>query len=315
MIRYRFYISLSILFLLLSCKSEIEVDTPSRIKYKTYSNESGVQELKYEYKYADDKLVSEILSKKDVQSNTWYESYDNEITYENNIITSIGYYYNLDTKIWEEVTKTIYTLENGVVAQICTFDTRDNNVSSTSNTISFKYTNSKVSEIIVSWGFKWVVNYSNGLITDFTVFKKGSSSYKYPSSKCKYSYIDGNLKYIDFYYSESKFGDFSSIPSTRYEYVYSNNKVFNTSLSTYSTADSNWNNESYTSYKYNSDGDIIQQLEKDGTKITFEYESGNGNSSLFKYFTTDLYMQPYSKVKGAEKINLYNPNSYLDKFE
>lgn len=272
-----------------------EVSKDSRIKQIVGYSQSNEQTYKVDFIYDAENIIKIVEFEKD-DSNNWFEVEKQEISYNGNNATLI--FYDKESDNWVIDSKDEYIFDNNLVKEtnsyyyeggqwikglFCTYQ-YSNNLLAVEQ--SYKYNNNGT--IIDNYKTEYI--YENDKLKERKRFYNNNDNWEL-WYKSEFTYIGSNLDNIVEY---NRCQDNCELDS-RNEYLYSGDKVSQmVRLYYWDDENDNWTYRYTNSYSYNEKGYLIEDIDEDGDKYMFEYETGNGNAKYFWYFPTDylVYNEP-----------------------
>lgn len=310
------FFALAVLSILFSCEKDKNNDPESsknthRINQVTYDDDGISEDWKSVFSYEGEKLVKITKYDKD-ESGNWIEENKTEIKYSGDNASET--WYNKGTGNWELIGKSEYIIQKGLMVEESWFN----------------FINGSWVEL-----WKWTYQYSGSNISawqsynnenwDGTLVPKQKGEYKYQNEKL-IEYIDYRLYVSDNWYPSfkdifsydgnnlSNYVGFVKIDTDTWEKMYKTDLLYSgdkvSQIDDYSWNDlsNQWEFQQSKSYTYNSNGYLIEKLEDDGDKTTYEYEEGHGNAKFFSYLPEELvYGEPTLKFASVNEIRNYIP--------
>src|SRR5690606_5630882 len=93
------------------------------------------------------------------------------------------------------------------------------------------------------------------------------------------------------------------------EYHYSGDVILQKDYYHFNIELNQWESTGNESYTYNSNGYLIEVLQDNGNKTTFEYEEGHGNAKLFLH-SPGSFINGEPTLKSASLYGIGNDISY-----
>lgn len=288
-----------LLTMLLSCeKDENGTDTTKnshRIKQIVKSENS-----KTVFTYDSEKLILKMRYEEN-DNGDWVEYEKNEISYNGNTITIMGFYKSEWTggnwKLWM---KDELVVENNLIIEENNDNKEENGYKSKT---TYQYSNNmligleglsdKDGDGIFNLNGKEEYSYENNLIKEVKWFRNNESDNWVLEGKYNFTHSGNKISGYISYWDDDYDAIDELLPYRKSEYTYSGNLLIKRKWDRINTETGNWRNEwrDKHEYEYNSEGYLIKCIEDEEDTVRtyeYEYEEGHGNALLIEYDPEDI---------------------------
>lgn len=297
------------ILLLGSCEKDKDNDSSSindsyRIKQIISQHDDYFEKIVFSY--YEEKLLNINAYEKD-ESGNLIEEFKIEISYSGDNATTTMY--DKETGNWEIRNKSEYVIQNGLIMEISDSDYEN----AVWVEYCWKWTYQYSASNITAWQSYYFEDengkgeyvYQNGKLSEYKVYELDESDNWHQFDNETFTYEGTDLmSWIDYELDESDNWE----KDNKAEYLYSGDKVLQMECFNWISESSQWELENSETYTYNSNGYLIEELNNEGNKRTYEYEEGQGNAKYFLYYPENLvYGEPTLKSASLNENRKYLP--------
>jgi hypothetical protein len=247
--------------------------------------------------YEGERLIKTVSNSENKKSKTEYN-------YENNRIIGVQSGYNTDLGRWNPFWKDEFVLENENLTELIKYLNYGTNDWQLQHKTTYQYEDNK----IISWEFFDVsqngtliliqggeFTYSNNKLVEYNGYYTHGTENMTPGEKIVFIYSGDKLSEIRFLYLDKNGNEATGIET---KYYYFDNKISSYVYREYDHEKDYWI-ISTKDFKYDTNGNLIEEISDEGNRVKYEYEKGRGNARLLLVDPINLTLAVMPRLKSA----------------